>query len=344
MAIKFRDFFSELKVGMFSVYPSISEVLHTLRMNLIPIFDLVLEDGQKKTIAIVSESVAISAVRFENISKKIEDVASIEKNENHQIIFMAINPAINAWMKEGNFIACSRTLASLFLMISENENVRLSTLIDDVIWQLKEEYKNTFNNFEKKSILTALERLEGVGKNDIEFKENSNSIAKSPSSIVSDINKESSRHNYANYLSEPPPSLPSNQELKNINNNNSSVKKSTNDEFPQAMKLADASKSNADTVKSPKSIDINGLIGIRVQKEIKGFLVKDALLWKECLVETKNELESAELLYRVARTKFLIKLNSEHMSSEAKHYSFENEMKFGYCSTQSEARILAFKS
>jgi hypothetical protein len=162
MAIRFRDFFSELKVGMFSVYPNISDVLHALRMNLIPIFDVTFEDGRKKTMAIVSEFGAFEAIRFENISKKIEDVTSIEDNANYRIIFKAIAPAINVWVTEGNFIACSRTLASLFLIISENDCVKLSVLIDDVTWQLNEEYKRTVNSIEKKSILFALENLKSI--------------------------------------------------------------------------------------------------------------------------------------------------------------------------------------
>jgi len=164
MAINFNEFFKELKVGVFSVYPSISDVIYAQSINLIPKFDVVYDDGRKKTLAIVSVYDAAKAIQYDNLSEKIEDAQSIEKNENHKIIFKAISPLITTWVNEGNCIACSRTLTSLFTKIAINDRLPLSALIDDISWQLNEELKHTVNSAEKKSIALALQNLENINR------------------------------------------------------------------------------------------------------------------------------------------------------------------------------------
>lgn len=162
MAINFNEFFKELKVGAFSVYPSISDVLYAQSINLIPKFDVVYDDGRRKTLAIVSMYDAAKTIQYNNLSEKIEDAQSIEKNGNHNMVFKAIAPIITTWVNEGNCIACSRTLTSLFTKVAENENLPLSVLIDDITWQLNEEMKHTVNSAEKSSILLALKNLEHI--------------------------------------------------------------------------------------------------------------------------------------------------------------------------------------
>jgi hypothetical protein len=89
---------------------------------------------------------------------------------------------------------------------------------------------------------------------------------------------------------------------------------------------------------------IKGLIGSKIQKEIKGFDDKDALLWKECLVETKGEYQSADLLYRVTRAKFLIKLNESLFLRDIVLDDLYKKMKYDFCEKQSDARKLAYSS
>lgn len=298
MPINIRDFLRELKVGMFSVYPSISDVIYSLSIRVIPWFDVVHENEQKQSLAIVGFSDATKIIRFNNLLEKIEDASSLSNTDNSNFIFAAITPALIAWIEESNSISCARTLTSLFAKLAENENESLSNLVDDMAWQLKEEFKKSTNRKTKDALLLSIENLE------IKNKESTSSI---PS-------------NFVNYLSEPPPKAPSNH----FSNTAITPVKST--VFPEGDSY------------------IKGLIDVRVQSEIKGTQEKDSLLWNACLVETKNELSSSVLLYRVARTKFLIKLNSELLIVGNTGSRNSDNINFSFCTTLSEASKLAFSS
>ena len=163
MSNNFRESFSEMKVGFMSVYPSISDVLHALSMRFIPWFSLSYDDGRKKSIAIVEYSDAANIVAYKNILMKIQDFELLQDQENSNIVFRAIMPAIMGWVSENNYISCTRTLASFFIKISENDKPPLSVLIADMSWHLNEEYKQSTNNKTKNALLVALKNLESIG-------------------------------------------------------------------------------------------------------------------------------------------------------------------------------------
>jgi hypothetical protein len=86
------------------------------------------------------------------------------------------------------------------------------------------------------------------------------------------------------------------------------------------------------------------LIGLRIQKEIKKTAQMDILLWSACLLETKNNIPSAELLYRVARTKFLKDLNGKLAVTNKSIDGVNVAISYIFCKNQAEARTLAYKN
>ena len=163
MLKNFRESFREVKVGFISVYPSISDVLDVLSRRCIPWFNLIYEDGRKKSVAIVDIYDATNISRYKNFLEKIEDIESLREHENPKIVFRAILPAIMVWVEENNYISCARTLSSLFIQISEDDSPPLSKLIDDISWQIKEEYKKSTRNNTRTALLVALKNLENIG-------------------------------------------------------------------------------------------------------------------------------------------------------------------------------------
>lgn len=159
MPNNYEDYIKEIKPGIFSVYPSISDVLYALEMRQIPWFDAVYDDGRKKSLAIINLYDAAKIFNQKNIQEKIEDVESIKECKNATDVFTALVPAITAWMNEKNYIACSRTLASLFNIIANNKNPTLSQLSDDMIWHLREECDKSNNANTKTALQVVIHNL-----------------------------------------------------------------------------------------------------------------------------------------------------------------------------------------
>lgn len=67
----------ELKPGIFSVYPSISDVLYALEIRLIPWFDAIYDDGRKKSLAIVNLYDAAEILNQRSLQEKIQDVKQL---------------------------------------------------------------------------------------------------------------------------------------------------------------------------------------------------------------------------------------------------------------------------
>lgn len=68
------------------------------------------------------------------------------------------------------------------------------------------------------------------------------------------------------------------------------------------------------------------------------------MLWKKCLLETKNQFESAEILYRLARAKFLLELNKSLLLQGFSNEEISKSLTFTGCVNQSEAKMLAYRS
>jgi hypothetical protein len=317
----------ELKPGIFSVYPSISDVLYALEIRLIPWFNAIYDDGRKKSLAIVNLYDAAEILNQRSIQEKIQDVESINPCKNATDVFAALAPAIKAWTDERNYIACSRTLASLFNIIANNENPTLSQLSDDMVWHLKEECEKSTNVNTRTALKIAIRNLNG---NYIDEKNEAEIIAdteiKSKSISIKELNSQSYKNNYVNYLSEKSPE-PSKSKTA----------------IPQGVAVEGKLNLNQPN-NFVKEKYIRDRITSRIQKELKGFGEKDELLWKECLLETKNQFDSAEILYRLAREKFLIKSNEVLLIKNISDEEINKNMTFVGCVNQAEAKNIAYRS
>lgn len=152
----------QLKVGFFSVYPDIYDVMTSLGMRLIPWFEGVTESGAKRNLTIVRYDDAQSIIKYNGLTENIQDFDSIAKSPNPSIVFKAISPVIKAWLNENNYLSCTRTLTSLFIQISEDENPSLTKLVNDMSWQLKEEYEHAVSAKARDSLIIAIENLENI--------------------------------------------------------------------------------------------------------------------------------------------------------------------------------------
>ncbi len=229
-------------------------------------------------------------------------------------------------MDEKNYIACSRTLASLFNIIANNENPTYSQLSDDMVWHLKEECEKSTDVNTTTALKIAIRNLDRnyIGEKEAEIP--ADIEIKSKSISIKELNSQSHKNNYVNYLSEESPKLPKNKTAA-----------------LQGVEVEGKSNLNQSSNFSKEKY-IRGIITSRIQKELKGFGGKDELLWKECLVETKNQFESAEILYRLAREKFLMKSNEILLFNNISDEEINKNMIFLVCVNQAEAKNLAYRS
>lgn len=182
-------------------------------------------------------------------------------------------------------------------------------------------------NFENKS--------ETLTKDEFCIEEKNEVKMNSKSSVISEINKISPKQYYVNYLSEPFPKVANIKTAKIVN---------SEAELLEAKSEVNIKRIPTQNEKKPNSKVVEGIVGVRVQREIKDFAEKDALLWKACLYETKDSYESSVILYRVTRTKFLMNLNKILIEDTISTENLEQKLAYKFCSSESEARKLAFNN
>lgn len=158
---------------------------------------------------------------------------------------------------------------------------------------------------------------------------------------IKEINESSNNFKYASYLSESFPSKKPFLTPSKVNNHDTIKEKEV-----VSSKSKDANQNN---VPKPDILTIRrnqakALFVIRIHREVTGILIKDEMLWHECMLETKNDLNSASLLYKVAREKFIAKLNLEFLNDRFGLDVVDSNLNYSFCALQSEAKKLAYSS
>lgn len=160
------DFMMELKRGFFSGFPNLSDVEYAWSLRRIPFFSGETLEGNVRSYAIVSLTMAQYAHEYDKLNQKLNSYEISSSSRGPLLVFQIIKPVIQMLIERDEYVGLAEIITPFFMELDHVGNSSPRRLINSIFDEIDFQLNKSSDEGMRNALKACLQKLSEARKSD----------------------------------------------------------------------------------------------------------------------------------------------------------------------------------